>query len=148
MNNTIDEVITVTRAEMHRNGISLRTQLAPDLRLVQADRVQLQQVLLNLIVNAVEALAGAKEGSRELLISTTEAESDGVFVAVRDSGPGLASNLERPFEAFYTTNPAAWAWAYRSAARLSKLTGDDCGPRRTNRRVPSFSSRYRRNKTS
>jgi signal transduction histidine kinase len=68
--------------------------------------VQLQQVMLNLIINAVEAMSGTKEGSRELLIRTGKAESDGVLVAVSDSGPGLApASFEHLFEAFYTTKP-------------------------------------------
>ena len=63
-------------------------------------------MILNLIINAVEAMSGVTEGARDLLISTGEAESDGVLVAVRDSGPGLApATLERLFEAFYTTKP-------------------------------------------
>ena len=74
--------------------------------LIQGDRVQLQQVILNLIVNAVQAMSGVSEGSRELLISTGAAESDDVLVAVRDTGPGLPpSSAERLFDAFYTTKP-------------------------------------------
>ena len=70
---------------------------------IRADRVQLQQVILNLIINAVEAMRDVDEGDRELLIGTRN-ESDGVCVEVRDSGPGLApAALERLFEAFYTT---------------------------------------------
>jgi C4-dicarboxylate-specific signal transduction histidine kinase len=106
INDTINEVITVTRTEVHKNGVSLRIQLAPNLPPVQGDRVQVQQVMLNLILNAVEALSGTREASRELLISTTKAGSDGVLVAVRDFGVGLdSSNLEHLFEAFYTTKP-------------------------------------------
>ena len=83
----------------------MRTQLAEGLPRVQGDRVQLQQVLLNLIINAIEAMSGVGEGARELLISTRN-EADGVSVEVRDSGPGFASaTLERVFEAFYTTKP-------------------------------------------
>jgi C4-dicarboxylate-specific signal transduction histidine kinase len=72
INHTILEVIAVTRSEMHRNGISLRTRLAPDLPFIQGDRIQLQQVMLNLILNAVEALSETSEGSRELLISSED----------------------------------------------------------------------------
>jgi signal transduction histidine kinase len=68
--------------------------------------VQLQQVILNLIMNAVEAMSGASDGKRELLISTRKADLQGVLVGVRDSGPGLAPEaLERLFDAFYTTKP-------------------------------------------
>jgi C4-dicarboxylate-specific signal transduction histidine kinase len=106
INEAILEVIALTRGEVVKNGVSVQTQLAEGLPLIQGDRVQLQQVILNLIINAVEAMSVASEGSRELLISTRISESDGVLVLVRDSGPGLApAGLERIFEAFYTTKP-------------------------------------------
>ena len=104
INGAIREVIELTRGEAEKNGVSVRTQLADDLPLVQGDRVQLQQVIVNLIVNAVQAMSGVGDGARELLISTGTAESEGVLVTVRDSGPGLPpSSLERLFDAFYTT---------------------------------------------
>jgi C4-dicarboxylate-specific signal transduction histidine kinase len=104
INDAIREVIALTRGEAAKNGVSVQTRLAEGLPLIQGDRVQLQQVMLNLIINAVEAMSGVSEGPRELLISTGKAESDGVLVAVLDSGPGLAlASLERLFEAFYTT---------------------------------------------
>ncbi len=106
INEAILEVIDLTRGEVVQNCVSVRTQLAEGLPLLQGDRVQLQQVILNLIVNAVEAMKGVSEDSRELLISTGQAEPDGVLVAVQDRGPVLAqANLERVFEAFYTTKP-------------------------------------------
>ena len=83
----------------------MRTQLAEGLPRVQGDRVQLQQVLLNLIINAIEAMRDVGEEERELLISTRN-EPDGVSVEVRDSGPGFApETLDHVFEAFYTTKP-------------------------------------------
>jgi len=104
INGAIREVIELTRGEAVKNDVSVRTQFADGLPLVQGDRVQLQQVILNLVVNALQAMSGADEGARELLISTGTSESDGVVVAVRDSGPGLpASSAERLFDAFYTT---------------------------------------------
>jgi PAS domain S-box-containing protein len=106
INQTIREVVALTRGEAVKNGVSVQTQLAQGLPLIQGDRVQLQQVILNLIINAVEAMSAAGEGSRELLISTGKAESEGMLVAVRDSGPGLTpESLEHLFEAFYTTKP-------------------------------------------
>src|SRR5207247_3412611 len=87
-----------------KNRVSVRTQLAEGLPLIQADRVQLQQVMLNLIVNAVEAMSEVGEGARELLISTVGNGSNGVLVSLRDSGPGLDPNsADRLFDAFYTT---------------------------------------------
>jgi len=71
---------------------------------IQADRVQLQQVILNLIFNDVEAMNRPGEGARELMISTGRNASNGVLVSLRDSGPGLdPKNVDRLFEAFYTT---------------------------------------------
>jgi C4-dicarboxylate-specific signal transduction histidine kinase len=106
INGAIREVIELTRSEAVKNGISVQTELAAGLPLIQGDRVQLQQVMLNLIVNAVEATSGVSEGSRELLITTRKAETGGVRVAVRDTGPGLTpAALEHLFEPFYTTKP-------------------------------------------
>jgi C4-dicarboxylate-specific signal transduction histidine kinase len=69
-------------------GISVLTELAHHLPVVEADSVQLQQVLLNLIVNALESMGAANEGPRELMVSTGKVEAGGVLVAVQDSGPG------------------------------------------------------------
>jgi PAS domain S-box-containing protein len=105
INDTILEVIALTRTEATNNSVSVRTQLAESLPRVQGDRVQLQQVLVNLIINAIEAMRDIGEKERELLISTRH-EPDGVSVEVRDSGPGFApATLDRVFEAFYTTKP-------------------------------------------
>jgi PAS domain S-box-containing protein len=104
INEAILEVIALTRGEAAQNGVSVRTQLAEGLPHFQADRVQLQQVILNLILNAVEAMSGASDGTRELLISTAADASNGVLVSLRDTGPGLdPASLEHLFDAFYTT---------------------------------------------
>jgi len=106
INGAILEVIALTSGEVVKNGISVQSHLVAGLPLVQGDRVQLQQVIMNLIINAIEALSSLSEGSRELVISTGKGEPDGVLVEVRDSGPGLSSpGLERIFEAFCTTKP-------------------------------------------
>jgi C4-dicarboxylate-specific signal transduction histidine kinase len=103
----IREVIAITRGEVMKYGVSLQTQFAEALPRVQGDRVQLQQVLLNLMINAMEAMSGFTERPRELLISTAQAESDSVVIAVQDSGPGLdPASLDRIFDAFYTTKPS------------------------------------------
>jgi signal transduction histidine kinase len=89
-----------------KNGASVQTALAEGLPLVEGDRVQLQQVVLNLTVNAIQAMCAVAEGPRDLSITTARAESDGVLVAVKDSGPGLApASPERLFDPFYTTKP-------------------------------------------
>jgi C4-dicarboxylate-specific signal transduction histidine kinase len=105
INDAILEVIALTRTEAANHCVSVRTQLAEGLPRVQGDRVQLQQVLLNLIINAIEAMREVGEEERELLIGTRNAP-DGVSVEVRDSGPGFASAaLERVFDVFHTTKP-------------------------------------------
>ena len=87
----------------NRNGVSVQTRLSAEPVPVLGDRVQLQQVLLNLILNAAEAMGSVEERARELLIST-EQDQAGSLVAVRDSGPGIDSgHLDRVFDAFYTT---------------------------------------------
>ena len=104
INGAIRDVLELTRGEATKNGVSVRTQFAEPSPVIQADRVQLQQVILNLIINAVEAMSGMREGARELLICTEKADSNGALVAVRDSGPGLdMKSVDRLFEAFYTT---------------------------------------------
>jgi signal transduction histidine kinase len=103
LNAAIDEVLVLAQSVTNRNGVSIQTQLADGLLPVEGDRVQLQQVLLNLILNAAEAMGSVEVGARELLIST-EQDQTGVLVAVRDSGPGIdPARLERVFDAFYTT---------------------------------------------
>jgi PAS domain S-box-containing protein len=107
INEAILEVVALTQNEMANNSISVRTPLADALPAIQGDRVQLQQVILNLLINAIEAMSGTSERPRELLISTAKTDPEGVLVAVRDSGPGLApESIERLFESFYTTKPA------------------------------------------
>jgi PAS domain S-box-containing protein len=103
LNAAINEVIGLARSLIVRNGVSVQTRLADGLHPIHGDRVQLQQVILNLILNAVEAMGSVETTPRELLIST-EQDHTGVLVAVRDSGPGIDSmHMERVFEAFYTT---------------------------------------------
>jgi PAS domain S-box-containing protein len=135
INETIAEVIAMARSAAQRNRISLQTGLADDLPLILGDRIQLQQVILNLLINAIEAMSEVKEGPRELRVSSqkftknpargphalqtgeseedeyaaralTEAEGTCVLIAVRNSGPSLdPKSLERLFDAFYTTKP-------------------------------------------
>ena len=105
INQTIREVIALAQSEVQRNHIALETQLSDDMPLVFADRIQLQQVMLNLMMNAIEAMTQVT-AARELLISSGADDAKGVVVVVRDSGPGLGSkSLERLFEPFYTTKP-------------------------------------------
>lgn len=122
INEAVEEIVTLTRSEAQRNRVLVQTRLDGDIPLVLGDRVQLQQVVLNLLINAIEAVSGMSEGQREVLVSSqksrgpvdesrelnieAEAESTHVLVAVCDSGRGLDSTaLEHLFDAFYTTKP-------------------------------------------
>jgi PAS domain S-box-containing protein len=104
LNKAIDEVIALAESAITTNGVLVQTRLTQGLAPVQGDRVQLQQVVLNLILNAVDAMSTVEAGPRELLISTEQTKTGGVLVSVRDSGPGIdPDHLDRVFEAFYTT---------------------------------------------
>ncbi|MBV8278921.1 MAG: GHKL domain-containing protein, partial [Verrucomicrobia bacterium] len=121
LNDAIEDVVALTQGEAQRNRVLVRTRLGGDVPLILGDRVQLQQVVLNLLINAIEAMSAMNKGRRELLVSTEKmtdtkaaasasnsymAESAYVLVAVRDSGPGLHSDsLNQLFTAFYTTKP-------------------------------------------
>jgi C4-dicarboxylate-specific signal transduction histidine kinase len=106
INEAICEVISLTQGELQRHRVGLQTGLADGLPLVPGDRVQLQQVIVNLIVNAVEAMSGASDGPRELTIASGAVDSNDVFVEVQDTGPGFdPANLDRLFQSFYTTKP-------------------------------------------
>jgi PAS domain S-box-containing protein len=104
INETVEEIISLTRREVRQNHILLRTQLSIDVPLVLADRIQLQQVILNLFVNAIESLSATSNGLRELLVTTGKDTSNGVILSVVDSGSGLdQEKLENIFDSFYTT---------------------------------------------
>ena len=106
INNCILDVVALTRYEVLKHGISLQTDLATSLPPIEADRVQLQQVILNLVLNAVEAMNQIDDGARELRISTKPDASNSVLVTVRDTGLGLDPKAaEGLFEPFYTTKP-------------------------------------------
>jgi PAS domain S-box-containing protein len=121
LNEAIEEVVAITQGEGQRNRVLVQTSLDGDLPLILGDRVQLQQVVLNLVINAIDAMSAMSEGRRELLVSTrrvtetkvpptgsgcSTAESAYVLGAVRDSGPGLhPDSLNQLFSAFYTTKP-------------------------------------------
>jgi C4-dicarboxylate-specific signal transduction histidine kinase len=93
-NSAIREVIELTRSEATKDGVVVRTELAESLPLIRGDRVELQQVILNLVLNAVEAMSALTDGPRELQITTSRSGSDHALIAVRDTGPGLAPAVE------------------------------------------------------
>jgi signal transduction histidine kinase len=106
INEAIEEVAVLTGSEVRRNKVALRMELSADLPRVMGDRVQLQQVVVNLMLNAIEAMRTVEDRERELVIRTQRGEGDEVRVAVQDSGIGVDPlSAERIFEAFHTTKP-------------------------------------------
>jgi PAS domain S-box-containing protein len=124
INETILETIALTRSEMRRHCILLQTELANGLPRIWGDRVQLQQVILNLIMNAIEAMSEVSEGSRALLIGTGVDTPDSVIVAVRDSGPGLKpESLDHLFDPFYTTKPTGMGMGLSICRSITEAHG-------------------------
>jgi PAS domain S-box-containing protein len=106
INDLIQDVVTIVHGEIFRNKVLLRTELASDLPPVMGDRVQLQQVLVNLIINGIESMSAVTDHPRKLLIRSQRHEPDGVLVAVQDSGGGIEEqNFDQLFDAFFTTKP-------------------------------------------
>jgi C4-dicarboxylate-specific signal transduction histidine kinase len=124
INEVVEEVVILVQSDLQRNRVSLQTRLANELPPISGDRIQLQQVLFNLLMNAIEAMSGGEEGPRELWVSSEKvigisgeseksqlenkalAAAEWMLIAVRDSGPGLdTKSLDRLFDAFYTTKP-------------------------------------------
>jgi PAS domain S-box-containing protein len=106
VNEGIDEVIALVRGELSKHGVSIEMRLTEGLAAVHADRVQFQQVMLNLILNSIEAMTSVAEEARALVISTEAGETGNVLVSIADTGPGVAlEDRERVFESFFTTKP-------------------------------------------
>jgi signal transduction histidine kinase len=106
LNKIVEQVLALARGELQRSGVVIRTELRQDLPLVLADRIQMQQVLINLLMNASDAMREVTGRPRELLIQTLAHDSAQVLVAVRDTGVGVEPNARgRIFDAFYTTKP-------------------------------------------
>ena len=104
--NVIADVLSFARGELLAKGVSVRLALLESLPGIVGDRVQLQQVMLNLVMNAVEAMASVTDRERVLAITSQRADDGSPIVTVEDSGPGLdAANLDRIFDAFFTTKP-------------------------------------------
>src|SRR5260370_39532990 len=107
MNEPIVEVIGLAHGEFVKNGVTVRTELGDSLPPIQGDRVQLQHVMLNLDIDAIQAMSDVRDSKRELHVTTGAVESGGsVCVAVRHTGPGAsAENVEGLFQAYSTTKP-------------------------------------------
>ena len=107
LNDTMREVLALVGDEAKGKSVIIRTRFAEDLSLVSGDRVQLQQVVLNLVMNGIEAMSSVGERARELLITTRNVDADQVQVSVEDSGIGIdPQKLDKIFDSFYTTKPS------------------------------------------
>ncbi len=124
LNNAIDEIVVLAHSALSKNEVTVQTRLRDGLSPVRGDRVQLQQVVLNLILNAVEAMGSVEAGERELLITTEPSETNGTLVAVKDSGPGIdPDQLDRVFEAFYTTKSSGLGMGLSICRSIIKAHG-------------------------
>src|SRR5262249_2580578 len=124
LNATIRDVLALARSAVQRHGIVLETHLAEDVLRVLGDRIQLQQVLLNLVMNAIEAMSGVGSGPRVLGVSAERVTATEVLVTVRDSGPGLEpQSLARLFDAFYTTKPHGLGLGLAISRRIIEAHG-------------------------
>jgi C4-dicarboxylate-specific signal transduction histidine kinase len=123
----VREVIACVRHEIDQSTISLRSELATDLTTVLGDRVQLQQVLINVVMNSIEAMRDVTDQPREILTKATEAPKR-VSIQVNDSGPGLdPDTADRIFEPFFTTKPGVSDCAYQSAVLSLSSWGPHVG---------------------
>src|SRR4029453_561196 len=124
LNATIRDVLALARSEVQRHGVVVETQLAADVPRIRGDRIQLQQVLLNLLMNALEALSGGGDGPRVVVVRSALDAAPGVLVAVGDSGPGLAPQpLARLFDAFYTPKPQGLGLGLAISRRIIEAHG-------------------------
>jgi PAS domain S-box-containing protein len=136
VNEFVSEVVALTQSEMLRNSVSLRVDLAEDLPKVPGDRIQLQQVMLNLMVNAVEAMLAIQDRQRTLLITSGDFGDSSVRIAVSDNGPGIDSQTARHlFSAFSTTKPEGMGMGLAISRSIIEAHGgrlwtepnNDCG---------------------
>ena len=124
LNATIWDVLALVRSEVQRHRVVVETHLTEPVPLVRADRIQLQQVLLNLLINALEALSGVGDGPRALVVRSDTDASQGVLVTVRDAGPGLdPESVDRLFDAFYTTKPHGLGLGLAISRRIIEAHG-------------------------
>jgi PAS domain S-box-containing protein len=146
LNDVIGETIALMQRELSNHRVALRTELAPALPAILGDRIQLQQVVINLMMNGLEAMQLVTDRPRELVIRSNQDGAQLVMVTVTDSGAGISdeSAADRLFNAFFTTKSGGMGMDSRFAVRSSKLTGAGCRPQTMQGRVPPFSSHCHR----
>jgi Histidine kinase-, DNA gyrase B-, and HSP90-like ATPase len=137
INDIIKEVVTITQSALEARGITVRIDLPPGQPPALGDRVQLQQVLLNLIMNGADAMSLVASGRRILGLSSRVESSDDILVSIEDSGTGLEEGLS---DRIFDPNQMAWGWAWRFANQSSKGTAAAFGRCLDLPMVPSFNS--------
>jgi len=144
LNELINEVLTLTKGEIQKRAIIVRTKLDENLPPATANRVQLQQVLFNLVTNAIEAMDSVSIPNRQLLIKSEPGTSGDVSVAIEDTGVGIdLEHIDQIFSSFFTTKGSGWGWVYRSADQSLNRMAVVCGLREAVLVARSFSSRCR-----
>jgi PAS domain S-box-containing protein len=139
LNDAVRDVLRLMRSDMLNAGIIVNAELAPGLPMINGDRVQLQQVLLNLVVNAGEAMAGVAATERRLIVRTALAEGEGIRVSIADQGHGIApENLERVFEPFFTTKAQGLGLGLAVCRSIIIAHGGRLWATRNSRRGASF----------
>jgi C4-dicarboxylate-specific signal transduction histidine kinase len=123
VNEVIREIIVLMSSEATRYSISLRTEAAADLPQVIGDRVQLQQVLMNLIINGIDAMKDDADGTRELRIKSQRTKNEEILVSVSDTGVGLPSQADQMFKAFFTTKPHGTGMGLSISRSIVELHG-------------------------
>jgi signal transduction histidine kinase len=139
LNDLIREVLALTQHEIERNDVSVEMELGADLPDVMGDRVQLQQVILNLVMNAIEATTGVTEGMKALMVASLREGSDQVVVAIRDTGPGIdPQSLGQLFEPFFTTKPTGMGMGLSISRSLIEAHGGQLWARADESRGATF----------
>ena len=145
LNDAVAEVIAIIRGELSKHRVSVQLLLADGMPPAYGDRVQLQQVMLNLILNAIEAMTSLDDDARELVVSTTSSPAQGLLVAVSDSGQVSPRRIVSEFSSPSTPRRAAgWGLDSRFAAPSSMPMRGDCGLTRVSLAAPSFALHCRR----
>ena len=148
LNEAIREIIVLAKSEMEKQQVTLRLELSPDVPNVLGDRVQLQQVMLNLILNAIDAMATVQDRARDLFIRTQSGEDGKVLTTVRDTGIGLDPGSIKHTSSRRSTPPSPEdsGWACRSATPLSRITPGDYGRRVMTVPGRAFASHFHRSR--
>ena len=124
------DIVRLLELDARSRDTHIRLSLQSEPRLVLVDRVQIEQVIVNLVQNAIEAMEQTPRDGRQVKIACRDSDGE-AEISIHDQGSGIGDNdLRQLFEPFFTTKPEAWAWGWPSAGRSWTRMADDCGPAR------------------